>query len=152
MNISKTENSDSLNANFKAKLIVDAKLAKRLPGIENFREIAESVKSADFIRIRRSVNTRYLPNHDMYVVIAEKNATIKPDKNSSKQNKHFFGLGSKLLHKNTPREDVQIEILDLMNDSLDNLSKKIAKYNEEFPGAIVEDKTLFQKIKSFLKR
>ena len=112
MNINRIENNNySSNRNFKAKLVVERKLASKLPGLDIFKKIAEQVKSADFIRIRKSVNNRYLPKHDMYVVIAEKNANIKPNKNTPKQHKHFFGLSTKLLDKRTPREDVEVEIM-----------------------------------------
>ena len=157
MNINRIENNNySSNRNFKAKLVVERKLASKLPGLDIFKKIAEQVKSADFIRIRKSVNNRYLPKHDMYVVIAEKNANIKPNKNTPKQHKHFFGLSTKLLDKRTPREDVEVEIINLMNQSLDNLNKKVADFKEKNPNVISEEGNILQnigeKVKSFLKR
>lgn len=138
-------NSIDSTTNFKAKLIVDKKLAEKLPGIDTYRELVKNIKSADYIRIRKSSNNRYLPKNDMYVVVAEKNAVVQPNKDLPKNHKHFFGLSTKLLDKKLPKEDIQLEIMDSINHSLDNLAKKIAKYNEEFPGAIVEDINIFQK-------
>ena len=88
----------------------------------------------------------------MYVVIAEKCAVVQPNTSMPKQNKHFFGLSTKLLDKKIAKEAIQLEILDSINVSLENLAKKIEVYKKEFPGAIQEDKNLFQKIKSLLKR
>ena len=95
MNISSVDSS----TNFKAKLVIDKRLASKLPGLENLKKIAEGVKSADFIRIRKAPDTRYLPKYDMYVVIAEKCAVVQPNTSMPKQNKHFFGLSTKLLDK-----------------------------------------------------
>ena len=97
----KTNSINSQDTNFKAKLIVDAKLAKTLPGIENFRKVAENIKSADFIRIRKSVSDRYLPHHDMYMVVTEKVAKLNPTPTSKYSIKHFLGTHSTLLDKKT---------------------------------------------------
>ena len=149
-------NSIDSTTNFKAKLIVDAKLAKELPGIDFLREVAENVKSADFIRIRKSMNNRYLPRHDMYVVVAEKVAKLKPSSTFSYPTKHFIGTHSTLLDKNTSGEVVLTEVMNLLNYSLYKLGKKIANFKEKNPGVIKEDTGFFQnvseKIKSFLKR
>lgn len=148
MNISCIDSS----TNFKAKLVVDKKLAGKLPNIEAFRDVAKDVKSADYIRIRKAANTRYLPREDMYVVIAEKNLVVQQDKSLPNCNKHFFGISTKLLNKGISKEGMVIELFDSMNVALDNLAKKIDTYKKEFPDAIKEDDNLFQKIKSFLKR
>ena len=149
-------NSLDSTTNFKAKLIVDAKLAKELPGIDFLKEVAESVKSADFIRIRKSMNDRYLPHHDMYIVVAEKVANLKTTSTFSYPTKHFIGTHSTLLDKNTSGEMVLAEIMNLLNYSLNNLNKKVINFKEKNPGVINESTGFFQnvseKIKSFLKR
>lgn len=158
MNINKTNQleQNSINTNFKARLIIDAKLAKKLPGIENFRKVAENIKSADFIRIRKSMNDRYLPRHDMYMVITEKVANLNPTSTSPYTKKHFIGTHSTLINKNASSDNVEVEIMELLNISLDNLNKKVTAFKEKNPGVIRENTGFFQniteKIKSFLKR
>ena len=158
MNINKTNQleQNSINTNFKAKLIVDAKLAKKLPGIENFRKIAKNIKSADYIRIRKSMSDRYLPRHDMYMVITEKVAKLNTTPTSQNSTKHFFGTSSTLLNKNTSSNNVEVEIMELLNTSLNNLNTKVTAFKEKNPGVIRENTSFIQniteKIKSFLKR